>query len=386
MHHVLLLSAALAVLLCGGCRESLSQTDARSLEDAPGSCAPLPLPEPAATWAADVLWERSITTTSDLGDVVGIIQTPEATLTFLTRGMVRTSNDGENPIEFPYADDLQYESVIRGTESAVAVISPEKGEITHRFCLLDLAGALDMTTCLDLSYSPIPNTPRWNGEQFQMLVVEPDTLILRAMTGEGVAIEDSLLARRPSASNHHDVVPLGAGQFMTMTGILGQSSCSSAWGQRVVAGSAGPLTRLSPDDHRDVGLWKAHSDNEALILHSSQCIPDSNRCTRSEGSALLFSSRILEDGEIITSRIPLVLGGTAEMLWDGQSFVAIAASAHRLTAYIFDDGKLEGVAQIPSADVSNHPIAIAIAPHEYLVAFRGYTGGHRLMRIKARPQ
>ena len=211
--------------------------------------------------------------------------------------------------------------------------------------------------------------------------------MLQGLTAKGLVVEDKKLAPQPEASNLHDAIPLGESQqFLTMTGKLSEPICSSAWGQ-IFPGNSAP-SKLSPSKSKGVRLWKAYSPNEVFLLHSALCVPDTERCTRTEGDASFFSSRIREDGTITTKPLPQPVYGTAEVVWDEQSFVAVTASTNRLTAYIFGDDHtpLEGVASIPSADVSNHPIVVANAPRDFLIAFRALTGGHRLMRIQVRPQ
>lgn len=369
-----------------GCREAPPPLiDAQEpLDSAPSSCQPQPPAAPAAQWTTEVVWDHTVSTTTD-GNVVGIIRTPGTILTFLSRTMVRTSDTGENPVELPYQEGTSYEHVVQGPESAVALINRAEGDFGHRLCLLSLAGALDLTSCVKLPYSPpIPFAPLWNGEHFQVLTSTADNLVLRQMTSDGVLIEDEILAPIPPTLTLYDATPLGASQLLTMRGVdLSRTRCHMGWWQRAQDTT---LHLLGPEDRPIIRLWKAHSESEVFVVHSSSCAQDPLICSRTEGDASFYSSRIAKDGSIITELLPEEVYGTTELFWDAQSFVAITAASNRLTAYVFgSDSPLEGVAAIPSADVSNHPIALALAPRDYLVAFKALQGGHRLMRIKVHP-
>ncbi len=403
MHHrglrvcVLPLLAILAG--CGGCREpvggpSTLPTDAGPA-DAHGPCFVEPVAEPQETWQADRLWHRDIPTGDNDQRIVGMIPREDEVLAFANTAMIHVPLGDGDPVLVPYPDGISFEHVVVGDTSAVALISPDPGLYGHRLCLLSLEGQLNLSTCLDIGTDHFPPPPKWNGHQFQMsyTIGSEKSIVLRAMTGDGQPIEDRVFPM-PDPSIRHEITPLGDDQYLTMIGGSGAPNCAVAQGLNLTSTVPTDSAGFEVKNYSPESLYTSHSPDEILIQQYAHCNPlGEERCRRPivGGNNLRLGTRISKGGEARTNVLPgTAFGWWGRIYWDGESFIALHVDTEvMLRIHIIDQKKagvqVDGFANVVGGRVNGQPHLVALAPRDYLIAYRTYPTSYALMRVKLRP-
>ncbi len=382
---------------CGGCREpapSSRPTDAGPA-DAHGPCFVEPVAEPQETWQAETLWHRDIPTGDNDLRIVGMIPREDEVLAFANTAMIRVPLGDGDPVLVPYPDGIWFEHVVVGDTSAVALIGP--GPYGLRLCLLSLEGQLDLSTCLEIGIESVdfPRAPKWNGQQFQMSyrIESENSIVLRAMTGDGQPIEDRVFSI-PEYSRGHEITPLGDDQYLSMIGRSDAPYCAVAQGLNLTSTVLTDSEGLVVKNYSPESLYTSHSPDEILIHQYTNCEPaGEERCRRPivGGNSVHLGTRISKGGEAATNVLPRTGGGWAERIyWDGESFVGLHVETEvMLRIHMIDQKKagvqLDGFAKVVSARVNGQPHLVALAPRDYLIAYRTYPTSYSLMRVKLRP-